>query len=480
MKSLAKNSFYNILYVILNTLFPLLTSVVVSRVLLAEGVGKVAYAQTIVSYFITFASAGILTYGLREIAKNQDDSETTNNVFSELLLLNFILTLLALLVFIVLILCIESFRDNIILYFVCGLHLIFNFINVDWLFKGKEEYGYIVLRSAILKIASFICIVIFVNEQKDFVIYALLSSLALGGNHLFNILYSRKYVRFHLKNINIKKHLRPVMIITVASFFGTIYNKVDITMLGIFSSDGAIGLYSNAHKSVDIILSLTTALTAVFMPRLSLLFNKDREEFSNALIKGTNLVSLLSIPAAVGLCILAPYVVRVLYGEAFVGSGRLLRVFSILVIIISFGDLFCYQTLIAIGYEKIRLICNMVCVFINVALNLIFIPIYNELGAVIASVISEFLVNFFLLIFVFKKIKFGFPYMNFLKSTLSAIIMGVAVYASTFLSVSNLIICLVGFAVGILVFSVCNLILKNDSFMLIIKEMKQLIKRGNK
>ncbi len=480
MKSLVKNSFYNILYVILNTLFPLLTSMVVSRVLLAEGVGKVAYAQTFVSYFTTFASAGILTYGLREIAKNQDDSEKTSDVFSELLLLNFILTFLAVLIFLVLILCINSFRENIILYFVCGLHLFFNFINVDWLFKGKEEYGYIVLRSAIVKIISFICIVIFVKEQKDFIVYALLSSLALGGNNLFNIFYSRKYARFHLKNISISKHLRPVIIITLASFFGTIYNKIDITMLGIFSNDSAIGLYSNAHKSVNIIISLTTALTAVFMPRLSLLFNKEREEFSNALTKGTNLISLLSIPTAVGLCILAPYIVKVLYGESFVGSGKLLRTFSILVIIISFGDLFCYQTLIAIGYEKLRLICNIVCVFINITLNLIFIPIYNDWGAVIASILSEFLINFFLLIFVLRKIKFRFPYMNFFKSVLSAIVMGVAVYGITLLSVSNFIICLVGFVVGILVFSICSLILKNDSFILIVKQTKRLIKKGNK
>ena len=44
MKSLAKNSIYNIIYTTVNIIFPLISSMYVSRVLMADGVGKVAYA----------------------------------------------------------------------------------------------------------------------------------------------------------------------------------------------------------------------------------------------------------------------------------------------------------------------------------------------------------------------------------------------------------------------------------------------------
>ena len=46
-KSLAKNSIYNIIYTVANILFPFVTSIYVSRILLPVGVGKVVSAQNI-------------------------------------------------------------------------------------------------------------------------------------------------------------------------------------------------------------------------------------------------------------------------------------------------------------------------------------------------------------------------------------------------------------------------------------------------
>ena len=59
MRTLGSNAIYNILYKSLNALFPLVTMAYVSRVLLPVGVGKVASAQNIVSYFVIIASLGL-------------------------------------------------------------------------------------------------------------------------------------------------------------------------------------------------------------------------------------------------------------------------------------------------------------------------------------------------------------------------------------------------------------------------------------
>lgn len=68
-KSLTKNSIYNIIYTLVNILFPFATSIYVSRILLTVGVGKVAAAQNIASYFVTLAALGLPSYGVREFAK---------------------------------------------------------------------------------------------------------------------------------------------------------------------------------------------------------------------------------------------------------------------------------------------------------------------------------------------------------------------------------------------------------------------------
>ena len=73
MKSLAKNSLFNAFYQLLNIVFPLISSVYVARTLMPEGVGRVAYAQNVASYFVTAAALGIPMVGF--LIKVQFDEE---------------------------------------------------------------------------------------------------------------------------------------------------------------------------------------------------------------------------------------------------------------------------------------------------------------------------------------------------------------------------------------------------------------------
>lgn len=80
--TLLKNSVYNVLYRLLNVLFPLVSATYVARVIFAKGVGEVSYAQNIVAYFTTIAALGIPNYGIREIAKKRQSQTETKKLFS--------------------------------------------------------------------------------------------------------------------------------------------------------------------------------------------------------------------------------------------------------------------------------------------------------------------------------------------------------------------------------------------------------------
>ena len=151
MKSLAKNSLFNAVYQVLNIIFPLISSIYVARVLMPEGVGRVAYAQNIAAYFVTAAALGIPTVGLREISNARDDKQKLNKIFSELSIINACSTLLALAIYVALIFCNQAFRLDYKLYLATGLVVLFNIINIDWLYQGHEEYVYMVIRSIAVK-----------------------------------------------------------------------------------------------------------------------------------------------------------------------------------------------------------------------------------------------------------------------------------------------------------------------------------------
>ena len=211
-KSLIKNSIFNILYKLLNVVFPLITSIYVSNIILADGVGKVSFASNIVSYFSLIAVLGIVSYGPREIGKIGNNKSEISKLFSELFVINFISTTICSLLFLILTFTIPKFSSDYILFLFSGIPLFLNYINVDWVYQGLEEYGYITIRSFIVKIISFISLFIFVKSKNDYINYALISSISLALNHIFNIIHLRKYVKFSIKKINLVKHLKPLVL----------------------------------------------------------------------------------------------------------------------------------------------------------------------------------------------------------------------------------------------------------------------------
>ena len=54
-----------------NFLFPLITFSYVSRVLTPNGTGKIAFVNSVISYFLYIACLGIPAYGRRESAKQK-------------------------------------------------------------------------------------------------------------------------------------------------------------------------------------------------------------------------------------------------------------------------------------------------------------------------------------------------------------------------------------------------------------------------
>ena len=319
-KSLVKNSIFNIIYTVANILFPFVTSVYVSRILLPAGVGKVAAAQNLASYFVTLAALGLPSYGVREFAKVREDEKRKNSLFTELITLNLISTTVAVVAYAAFLIYNNGFKGEWALYICCGLTICFNYLNIDWIYQGLEEYGYITVRSIVIKLLSLVLLFVFVRSRKDYVTYALLTSLALGGNYIFNVIHARKII-----------------------FMSTIYNKVDVTMLNVLATDEAIGFYSYSQKTVNIVLTICSAVTATLLPRLSYCYENDKDGFYKLLDKGFQILCLAVGPLTIGLLLVADQAVLLLYGSEFLPSGLTIKLMCPLIIIKGFGDLLCYQ-----------------------------------------------------------------------------------------------------------------------------------------
>ncbi len=80
-KSLKLNAFFNVVRNVLRLIFPLITFPYVSRVLMPEGIGKVNFANSIISYFILLGNLGISGYATREASKIKNDKIIASQYF---------------------------------------------------------------------------------------------------------------------------------------------------------------------------------------------------------------------------------------------------------------------------------------------------------------------------------------------------------------------------------------------------------------
>ncbi len=461
MKSLAKNSILNIVYNILNILFPLVTSSYVTRVLLPAGVGKVAYAQSIVYYFVLMAMLGIPNYGLRETARIRDNQEKKNKLFTELVIINALSTLFSITLYTILVVRVAELREQFWLFFATGLLIVFNLINFEWLYQAEEEYSYIVKRSIAVKLISMATIFIFVRNKNDYVVYALISTLASAANYIFNFINLRHYVSFDFNDIEIVKHLKPIFIMAGGIFLSSIYSKIDITMLGALTSDEITGYYTYGHKIVELVATVATAITGVFAPRLSYYFKNDIDKFYELLETGIDILLLVVPPMAVGIFIMAPEIIKILFGVQFLRSAKTVRLLSVLVIIKSFGDLLCYQLTMCTGNEKERLPASFMASVANVIGNLLLIPMLAEIGAAISSVISELIVNGYQLVKMKKKFDFKVGHKPLLQSVVSTLIMCIVCMLFRQLRGSLFVVTAITIIISVFVYGMMNLLLKN-------------------
>lgn len=128
---------------------------------------------------------------------------------------------------------IDYFEDKLLISFIVGIQLFANIFNIDWFYQGIEEYRYIMFRSFIVKLLALASVFIFVHNANDFPIYALIVTLSLVSNYIFNVVNLHKYVDFQYNGLDVSRHLKPVFVLLATTIAIEIYTLADTTMLSL-------------------------------------------------------------------------------------------------------------------------------------------------------------------------------------------------------------------------------------------------------
>lgn len=390
-KSLNKNMIMGTILTLSNFIFPLITYSYVARIISPSGIGKVAFVNSVLSYFIYIASLGIPSYGLRECAKLRNDKEKLSKTFQELLIINLVSTMFAYILLFIVIISVNKLYNYKILFLIMSSQIFLNSIGVEWLYQALEEYSYITIRSVFFKVIGVLLTFILIKSPDDILLYGFLTIFAASANYICNFINIHKYITFKkFKNYNLKKHFKPIFSLLTASIIISIYANFDIVMLGFISSEHEVGLYNAALKIKSILLSLSTAITAVMIPRISYYIqNKDEKGINKLLIKSLQISLLIAFPVCIYCLLFSKNILLFVCGISYIEAENTLKLLMILILPLILTNLFGNQILIPFGKENRFSQSVFIGMWINLILNLLLIPKYGASGAAFGSIITE-------------------------------------------------------------------------------------------
>lgn len=393
-KSLGLNAFLNGLKSVLNLLFPLLTFPYVSRVLSVDGMGIYNFSYTYVNYFLLLAGLGISTYAIREGAKYRDNKNAIDSFSSEMFSINLVSTILAYILLILSLVIFKNLNNYVSCILIFSLQILFTTLGTEWIYTIYEDYAYITIRSILFKIVSIIFLFIFVRNSGDYLVYAGITVLAGVGSNILNFFHARALVRIRItKKIRWKYHLKPILIIFASVLAVNIYVSSDTTILGLLKSDYAVGIYGVSVKIYTIVQSLLSAILTVTIPRLAMLWGRNRKkEYLNLLSNLIKSFSILVLPATVGLAMLSKEVVLIIAGKKYLPSVNSLIIICWAIIFSIFSWIFSQCILIPLKREGKVLKNTIITSLVNIILNFVFIPFMSYDGTSLSTVLAELMV----------------------------------------------------------------------------------------
>lgn len=219
-----------------------------------------------------------------------------------------------------------------------------------------------------------------------------------SGYFTANVLYltfpRSQRMRFAFTPIDlhlVRAFLKYGLPLTVSFSFSFIVSSADRLMLAIMQGSEEVGLYSAAYdlakNSLDLIMAAVNA--AAFTLAVQALDSGEDGRLQEQMRRQAALLLALSVPAAIGLALIAPTISTVLLGAAFRNAAQLLiPLVSLAVLVAGIRSYYVDLAFQLTGRTSLQALVLGVSALVNLALNFLLIPSLGALGATFAALVS--------------------------------------------------------------------------------------------
>jgi PST family polysaccharide transporter len=359
-----------------------------TRALMAEGFGAVAFATSVLAGAALVVDVGFDSLGPLEVARGRVPVPALARNVVALRLMLTVPALAALALFAWLAPVTTATRTVVVLY---GLSLLANAVDLNWVFLGAERMGLAaaadLAQQALVAAGAFALVrepehllrmplVFLAGRAAAVVILAVAAGRSFGP------------IRPALDRALLRNLVPAALPFAGSAAVAVVLTYFDLVLVGLWMGTAEAGVYGAAYRILWLPTMLVTAYLTALRPSVA----------RRALSQPASPLSLLgpSTPAVVAVGLLgallgiafAPQVVDILYGppfrDAVVPLRLLLLSFALLVVSRHYR-----LVLVASGRQALDLKIMAAAAALNVALNVWLVPRFGLMGAAASNVASE-------------------------------------------------------------------------------------------
>lgn len=413
-KSIATNSIYNFILKVFRLIVPVLVGPYIQRLFDRELYGAFNDATTWLDFALIFGVFGIYTYGIREVAGVRDDKEKAKKLYSSLFSIGLCTNVIVLIAYTFVVwFSVESMSKAI--YLVLGVKIFANIFMVEWLNEAIENYRFITIKTIVVRLIYVIGIFAFIHKPDDVIKYSLLIVATDILNNFISFVYINKKIKIGFKNLEIKKHILPLISILLISNVNLLYTQFDKMMLGQVVDKVSVTIYKTPQDITYMISNLLVSIVMVAVPRLAYYNSNDKkEQYMDLLNKSYKSFMMVVFPACVGIACLAPEIMWIYGGGKYNASIPVLIIFAIRTIESSVYTICANQVLYVKNQEKFLVRILLIGGILNIILNglLMILKLYTPVSAIITTFIAEIVVMILMFWFIRTRLKIDFRFLT--------------------------------------------------------------------
>ncbi len=394
-RSLVDKGAMNILSTVFGMVIPLFLYPYLLRVLGAEAYGRVAFAQSLTTWFTILATLGINNYAQRELAVLRDDRDAFNRKASEILVINTVLTSVAMTTYAAVLFAVPDLRTDFGFYMIYSVIILASGMKLEWMYHATESFDITSIRNVVSKLLYVIFSFALVRTVADDVVYSVVyvvtcMAIPMIANYV-GLFVKKDNIRFRFsRELHIGECIKPIFFLSLLTIGSKLFSGLDVIMIRFLMDETSVGLYSAATKLPLVLDELLMAGAAVVTPRLfAAVQRKDENGIKRIVGMTSNALLFVAVPAILTFLFFSHELLYLFAGAEYATADTSLMIYSGIMFTTTVITLAGTRMYVARKKEMKLFLILLVAALLNFGLNYLLIGALGVTGATLATMIAN-------------------------------------------------------------------------------------------